>query len=50
MALRRIAAEQGIPAFGTYALLAALTETDIISDTTIDDRQKLADANVVELP
>ncbi len=32
VALRRIAAEQGIPAFGTYALLAALTETGIISD------------------
>jgi tetratricopeptide (TPR) repeat protein len=50
MALRSMAADQGVPAFGTYALLAALTETGLIPDTTREDAQTLADAQVVELP
>jgi len=50
IALRGVAADQGIPAFGTYALLIALIEIGLIPDTMKEDIQTLADAGVVEFP
>jgi hypothetical protein len=50
IALRGMAAGQGVPAFGTYALLVALTETGLIPDTMEEDRQILAKAHIVEFP
>jgi predicted nucleic acid-binding protein len=49
-ALRSIAADQGIPAFGTYALLAALIQAGLVPDTMQEDMQALAEARVVVLP
>jgi hypothetical protein len=37
-------------AFGTYVLLAALTEARLIEDAMEEDTQALADARVIELP
>jgi predicted nucleic acid-binding protein len=50
IALRSIAADQGIPAFGTYALLATLTEAGLIADTLEKDTQALVDAQIIKLP
>jgi hypothetical protein len=50
IALRSMAADQGVPAFGTYALLVALTEAGLIPDTAKEDTQTLAEALVAELP
>lgn len=50
VALRSIAADQDVPAFGTYTLLAALTEAGLIADSTEEDTQALADARIIELP
>jgi len=49
-ALRSIAADQGIPTFGTYALLAALTQAGLMPDTKQEDTQTLTEAQVVVLP
>jgi predicted nucleic acid-binding protein len=50
VALRSIAADQGVPAFGTYALLGTLTEAGLIADTLEEDTQALADVGIIELP
>lgn len=50
IALRFTAASQGVRAFGTYALLAALTEIGLIPDTRDDDTMTLAEAHIVRLP
>jgi tetratricopeptide (TPR) repeat protein len=50
IAIRYIANSQGIPAFGTYALLTALTEAGLIPDTRDDDTTTLAQAHIVRLP
>lgn len=50
IAVRSTAASIGIPVFGTYALLAALTDTGLIPDTRKEDTLILAQADVIELP
>lgn len=47
--IRAIAAQSGIPAFGTVALLHALIEEGILPDTLREDIQALAAARVVDL-
>ena len=49
IAVRSTAARIGIPAFGTYALLAALTDAELIPDTRKDDTLILAQAGVIVL-
>jgi tetratricopeptide (TPR) repeat protein len=50
IAVRSVAASQGVPAFGTYALLTALTEAGLIADTKAEDALTLAQAHIVHLP
>jgi hypothetical protein len=50
VAVRSVAASQEVPAFGTYALLAALTEAGLIVDTRAEDTVTLAQAHVIHLP
>jgi tetratricopeptide (TPR) repeat protein len=50
VAVRSVAASRGVSAFGTYALLAALTEAGLIPDTKAEDTLALAKAHVVCLP
>ena len=49
IAVRSVAASQGVPAFGTYALLTALTETSLIPDTRAEDTLTLTQAHIVQL-
>lgn len=49
IAIRSIAATQGIPSFGTVALITALVEAELIPDTLRDDVCLLAQAGVVDL-
>jgi hypothetical protein len=50
IAIRSIAAEKGISAFGTWALLTALIEGSLIPDTRPADALALAEAGVIQLP
>src|SRR5262249_33272634 len=50
VAVRSIAANAGVSAFGTYALLAALTEVGLIPDTRDEDTLILERAHIVQLP
>jgi tetratricopeptide (TPR) repeat protein len=50
VAIRSIAAHESVPTFGTYALLAALTEIGLIPDTREEDALVLANAHIVHLP
>lgn len=50
VAVRSIAANQDVSAFGTYALLTALTEAGLIADTRAEDTETLAQAHIVQLP
>jgi hypothetical protein len=50
IAVRSVAASQDVPAFGTYALLTALTESRLIADTRREDMATLAQAHVIQFP
>ena len=49
VAVRSIAVSQGTATFGTYPLLTALIQTDLIPDTRSEDTMVLADDGVIEL-
>jgi tetratricopeptide (TPR) repeat protein len=50
VAIRSIAAGKGIATFGTWAMLAALIEADLIPDTRTADALALASEGVIKLP
>lgn len=50
VAVRSIALSEGIPVFGTCALLTVLTQASLIPDTSHQDTLTLARARVVDLP
>jgi hypothetical protein len=50
VAIRSVAASQGVQSFGTWALLTALTEDGLIPDTRPDDTLTLTQAHVVQFP
>jgi tetratricopeptide (TPR) repeat protein len=49
IAIRALAASQGVPAFGTWALLTTLTKVGLIPDTTAEDALTLSSAGVAEI-
>jgi len=50
VAIRSIAAGKGIATFGTWAMLTALIEADLIPDTRTADALALASEGVIKLP
>ena len=50
IAVRSVAASQGVSAFSTYTLLTVLTEAGLIADTRAEDTMTLAQAHIVHLP